>query len=214
MLSFVGDVAHALLLRAVERGLDWKRLVREASVKIGFGTCLFLGFVGGAALARTASGQAAGPGVATQASAPSVSAADRKFFAAAAEGGMSEVELGRMAAARGSNADVKAFGQHMVDDHTKVNASLKSLAAKKGVTLPSDVGAENRKLAESLSKLSGSVFDQAYMKAMVQDHVEDVAEFKKQSTAANDTDLRAFAAKNLPTLKHHLEMARAFPATS
>ena len=184
-------------------------------MKIGFGTCLFVGFVGGAALARTASGQAAGgPGVAAQASAPSVSAADRKFFAAAAEGGMSEVELGRMAAARGSNADVKAFGQHMVDDHTKVNASLKSLAAKKGVTLPSDVGAGNRKVAESLSRLSGSAFDQAYMKAMVQDHVEDVAEFQKQSTAANDTDLRAFAAKNLPTLKHHLEMARAFPATS
>jgi putative membrane protein len=203
-----------LLLEIMERELGWKNLLREASVKIGFGTCLFIGFVGGAALARTASGQAAGPGVASQASASSVSAVDLKFFSAAAEGGLSEVALGRMAATKGSNADVKAFGEHMVGDHTKVNASLKALAARKGVTLPSDVGADNRKLAESLSKLSGNAFDQAYMKAMVKDHVEDVAEFEKQSTAANDADLRAFAAKNLPTLKHHLEMARAFTAPS
>ena len=49
----------------------------------------------------------------------------------AAEGGMAEVELGRLAVEKASNDDVKKFGQRMVDDHSKANEELKEIAAKK-----------------------------------------------------------------------------------
>jgi predicted outer membrane protein len=53
---------------------------------------------------------------------------DTAFAITAAQGGLAEVKLGRLAAEKGSSADVKAFGQQMVDDHGKANERLKSVA--------------------------------------------------------------------------------------
>jgi putative membrane protein len=59
-----------------------------------------------------------------------------------------------------------------------------------------------------LEKLNGAEFDRAYMQDMVRDHQEDVAEFKKESENGGDQDLKGFAAKTLPTLQQHLQMAQ------
>jgi putative membrane protein len=69
-------------------------------------------------------------------SSAALSSADREFIMKAADGGMAEVELGRLAVNKASNSDVKAFGQRMVDDHSKANDQLMQLAQTKGVTLP------------------------------------------------------------------------------
>src|SRR5579872_5896641 len=66
-----------------------------------------------------------------------MTSADSTFATKAAQGGMAEVELGRLATERGTNAKVKEFGQQMVDDHSKGNEELKSVAANKAITLPS-----------------------------------------------------------------------------
>jgi putative membrane protein len=137
-----------------------------------------------------------------------LSAADTKFIHEAAIGGMAEVEMGRLAAEKASSADVKQFGQRMVDDHGKANDELKSLAQQKNVTLPAAVDAPHKATLDRLSKLSGAAFDRAYMREMVSDHDKDVAAFKKQSTSASDADLKAWAAKTLPTLQEHQTMAK------
>ena len=62
--------------------------------------------------------------------------ADTKFMKEAAQGGMAEVALGQLAVEKASNADVKKFGQRMVDDHSKANDKLKQLASQKNVALP------------------------------------------------------------------------------
>ena len=64
-----------------------------------------------------------------------------------------------------------------------------------------------------LSAMSGAEFDRAYMNMMVSDHNKDVAEFEKESTKGGDPDLKAFAAKTLPTLKEHQQMAKALHGT-
>lgn len=137
---------------------------------------------------------------------------DTSFMTKAAQGGMAEVELGRMAAGKAQNADVKKFAQKMIEDHSNANTELKSLATKKGVTLPSDVGAEHKATMEKLKALSGAEFDKAYVAAMVEDHKKTVAEFEKESTGGGEADVKAFAAKALPTLKMHLEMIQAMQA--
>lgn len=63
--------------------------------------------------------------------------ADTHFAMKAAQGGMAEVKMGQLAADKASSPDVKAFGQQMVDDHTKANDQLKSIAQEQGITLPS-----------------------------------------------------------------------------
>jgi putative membrane protein len=96
----------------------------------------------------------------------------------------------------------------MVDDHTKANDELKSLASKNGWNLPADIGAKNQAEKDRLSKLSGADFDLAYIKHMVTDHKKDVAEFQKESNSAKDSDLKNFATNTLPTLQEHLRLAQ------
>jgi putative membrane protein len=129
------------------------------------------------------------------------------FMLTAASGGMLEVTLGQMAQEKGSSADVKAFGQKMIEDHGKANAELKTLAASKNVTLPVKPLAEHQKHIDEMSKLSGADFDKHYMSMMVTDHQKDVAEFEKASKM-EDPDVKGFATKTLPVLKSHLEMAQ------
>jgi putative membrane protein len=130
----------------------------------------------------------------------------------AAMGGMMEVELGRMAAQQGSSDAVKQFGQRMVDDHSKANEELMSLASSKGITLATTMDEKQHKDMMKLQAMTGADFDRAYSKMMLSDHKKDVSEFEKQSTKGTDPDLKAFASKTLPTLKEHLQMASALPA--
>jgi len=138
----------------------------------------------------------------------SMDPADTDFMTKAAQGGLAEVNMGNMAASKATNADVKAFGNRMVTDHSKANDELKQLAATKGVVLPGDVNDEQKKAMDSMSSKNGKDFDKAYMDDMVKDHETDVKEFEKASKSAKDADLKAWATKTLPTLQEHLKMAK------
>lgn len=138
-----------------------------------------------------------------------LSAVDKHFIRKAAEGGLAEVELGKLATQKASSEEVKKFGQRMVDDHSKADDQLKQLAQQKGVDLPTQPGAKDQATKNRLEKLSGEQFDQAYMKDMVKDHTKDVTEFKKESTSAKDPDVKNFASQILPTLQDHLKEAKS-----
>jgi putative membrane protein len=137
---------------------------------------------------------------------------DRKFVMDVARGNMAEVELGKLAAEKGTADSVKQFGKRMADDHGKANAELKDMAEKKGVTLPSDLDAKHRQLRDRLAKLNGADFDRAYANEMVKDHKKDVADFKREAKGAKDPDLKAWASKTLPTLEDHLKQAQDMQA--
>ena len=143
------------------------------------------------------------------ASGSKLDAMDRHFIRKAGQGGLAEVELGKLAAEKGQNEEVKKFGQRMVDDHSKANDQLKQLAESKGMTLPTKLAEKDQATKARLQKLSGEQFDQAYMNDMVKDHSKDVAEFKKESTTAKDSDVKSFASQTLPTLEDHLKEARS-----
>jgi len=138
----------------------------------------------------------------------SLDPADKDFVMKAAQGGMAEVMLGQMASSKATNADVKNFGNRMVSDHGKANDELKQLAQTKGMALPADADKESKEMSDKLSKLSGKDFDKEYISGMVEDHEKDVKEFEKASKDAKDPDLKAWAAKTLPTLQDHLKMAK------
>jgi putative membrane protein len=132
---------------------------------------------------------------------------EMKFVNEAAMGGMAEVKLGQLAVEKGSSEDVKKFGQMMVDDHTKANDELKSMAQSKQIDLPTDLG-KHQKMYDKLAAMSGSDFDKAYIDAMVKDHKEDVSLFEKEANKGDDAELKAWAAKTLPTLQMHLQHAQ------
>lgn len=131
------------------------------------------------------------------------------FVSEAAMDGMAEVEAGNLALTRSQSEDVKQFAERMVIDHTKTNIELTQLATKKSIPLPKELDSKHKSLSDKLSKLSGAEFDREYVKTMVEDHEADVKAFQTQAESGSDPEVKAFAAKNLPTLQAHFETVRA-----
>jgi putative membrane protein len=145
---------------------------------------------------------------AAQAQQKEVSQKDLEFAKEAAEGGMMEVELGKLAQQQAQNQEVVQFGQRMVDDHGKANAKLKTVAEQKGIQLPTELPADAQQKYDELQQVSDAEFDKTYMDEMVQDHEKDIAAFEKQAQSGQDPELRAFAEETLPTLREHLDLAK------
>jgi putative membrane protein len=138
----------------------------------------------------------------------SMKADDKKFVRDAAIGGMTEVELGKLAAEKGSSDGVKQFGQKMVDDHTKANDELKKVAGAQSLSVPDSIDSKHRSRIDKLAKLSGAEFDRAYIKDQLKDHQQDVREFQDEAQNGNIPAVKDFAAKTLPTLQEHLTMVK------
>lgn len=138
-----------------------------------------------------------------------VNSADMKFMMMAAQGGMAEVEMGQVALKQASSDSVKQYAQKMIDDHTKANDELKGIATPKGVSLPTEPSAKHKAAMSKLSSLSGEAFDREYIKqAGNKDHADQEKLFQREATRGTDAEVKAFAAKTLPVVQEHLQMAR------
>jgi len=133
---------------------------------------------------------------------------DKKFAKDAALGGLTEVELGKVATQKASDPKVKEFAQKMVDDHTKANGELKQAASKSNIQIPDSLDSKHQSRIDKLSKLSGQDFDKAYIKDQLKDHQTDVREFSQEAQNGSDPNVKAFASTTLPVLQHHLEMVK------
>jgi putative membrane protein len=133
------------------------------------------------------------------------------FMDAAAIGGMMEVDLGNLALEKATNAQVKKFAAQMVTDHTNANTELKALAAKLEHLLPSAYPADIQAHMDAMKKLSGKEFDTHYMDMMVNDHVKTLNLFRSASSLR--TAVKDFAARTLPVLEKHHQMAKEINAS-
>lgn len=136
---------------------------------------------------------------------------DRRFVHKAAEDGKAEVQLAELAAQRASHAEVKAFAQKLVDQHSQVNSELTNIAAQKNVKLDNDD--DQDRAYKRLSRKSGHEFDQEFVEHMIDEHEKCIRMFEKASTDAKDSDVRAFAAKHLDHLRGHLQEAQSLRAS-
>jgi len=127
--------------------------------------------------------------------------------------GLAEVELGRLASQNASSPDVKRFAQRMVDDHSKASDELKGLASQKDVALATKLDDQHRAVQQKLAQLKGAAFDQAYMAHMATAHLKAVALFQEEAKTGKDADVKAWAAKMLPTLQEHLKVASSLSAS-
>jgi putative membrane protein len=142
-------------------------------------------------------GAAASPGTTVV----KMSQKDVNFIQKAAGGGAQEVENGKMAEKQAKSAEVKSIAARMVADHTRMNKELTALANRKGVTFNTGgVKAQN---------LGTGDFDRMYLKWLEEAHRTDIADFERAAKSSDDSELKAWASKTLPTLKQHLAMVQA-----
>jgi putative membrane protein len=141
-----------------------------------------------------------------------MSPADKTFVTKAASGGLAEVALGQVASQKASDPKVRQFGQQMVTDHTQANQELQQIAKQQQMAIPAKPESAETAKQQRLEAMKGSSFDAAYMKDMVQDHQQDVADFRQEAETGQNPALKGFAQKYLPVLEHHLQMAQTTAA--
>ena len=139
----------------------------------------------------------------------SVDQSTSEFMTKVSDVGMTEVKLGQMAQDKATSQRVKDFGAMMVKDHTAAGDELKNMARQKNVTLPETMSNDHQKKTDDLNKKTGKDFDKAYIKAMVDGHQSAVSDFEKASKNTKDADVKAWVDKTLPTLRMHLDSAKA-----
>jgi putative membrane protein len=132
---------------------------------------------------------------------------DKKFLAMAAQGDQNEIVLGKLAAQKATNPEVKAFGERMVKDHTQMSASMKPFVEEWGLTTSNGPDADTQKVWDKLYALSGKNFDKEYMKEMVNDHTRDLEEFTIEAKDTKDPKFQAAVVKGKSVVAAHKHMA-------
>jgi putative membrane protein len=133
---------------------------------------------------------------------------DRLFAQLLTAGGIAEVELGKLAADTSGHDGVKRFADRMVDDHSKANEALKSIAEENKIPLPDELDADHKKIRADLEKLDGAEFDLAYMAAQIVDYQKAAQLLAWEIGQGQNAELQRFAARTLPTVLEHLDMAK------
>ena len=144
----------------------------------------------------------------TTAMSASISDHDTKFAVDAANIGMMEIALGKVAQQNAKSKDVKDFGAMMVKDHTSAGDELKKIADAKHITLPTELSADDQKKIDDMKATTGKSFDKSYIDMMVKGHKNAADEFQEEIKQGSDADLRAFATKTLDVIHAHLNAAQ------
>lgn len=129
---------------------------------------------------------------------------DKMFLRGATEDDIAEVKLGQLALEKSPSDDVKAFGQKMVDDHTKLNGNLAPVADSMGVMLPKEMNKADQAEYDKLKGMSGSDFDTAYLTLMMKGNHKAMRSFRMEANSVRDPALSAAVASGESIIHEHL----------
>jgi putative membrane protein len=133
---------------------------------------------------------------------------DQQFIDMAAQTDMLEANLAQKAANQAASDDVKNYAQMLLADHTADYQQLGVLAAKDNLTVPQGLDDEHNKMIAPFEKLHGKAFDQKYIHEMIEGHTKAIAVYTRESSDAQNGDVKSYAAATLPTLQKHLDGAK------
>ena len=131
------------------------------------------------------------------------------FLKKVTNSGMAEIQLAKLAQQKATIDAVKNFAAMLERDHTAVNEQVKSLAGQRNVALPSTISDDKQKMYNDINKMTGKAFDKDYISMMIKAHGDGISLFEDTRSNASDIDVKNFADKTLPTLKMHLDSAKA-----
>jgi putative membrane protein len=133
---------------------------------------------------------------------------DTLFVKKALQGGLAEVQLGQLTLQKSNNDQVKQFAQKMIDDHTKLGDQMKPVAQQVGVAVPTEPSKKDKQTMAKLQALSGSAYDQAYIKDMVKDHKQDLSDFQMEASNGQDPAVKDAATQGSHVIAQHLQLAQ------
>lgn len=141
--------------------------------------------------------------------APNAGTTDGLFLQAITGSNLFEIQSSQVALNRSTTPALKAYAQHLIDDHTAAQAQVATLAAARGVPLPKVLPPELLLKVNTLSTLSGPAFDTAYLQEQVLAHQFTLSLLQNEQTAGKDAAVVALAAQKVPVIREHLAQAQA-----
>jgi putative membrane protein len=150
-------------------------------------------------------------GLKIEATAPKLDVQTQNFVKSARISGAFEVESSKLALQKTQNADIKAFAERMVTDHTKAAEELGQITANKSIRIEEPATADkldkkHEELLEKLRKASAAEFDKLYVKMQQTAHDDAVKLFTQYSQKGTNPALKTYAEETLPTLQDHKKM--------
>jgi putative membrane protein len=126
------------------------------------------------------------------------------FLIKSADARMMNAQLGLLAIEKGTNSEIRDFGQRIMEDHAVLLEKIKKLAIQRNIALPDQIS--NRKIDDhrNLSKENGREFDRTFIKMIIADHERDRKLFNK-AAECNDPEVSAFAKRYLPLIQSDLQ---------
>lgn len=141
---------------------------------------------------------------------PANEAAAPDFVAKAAASDMFEISAAQVALKKSTNAQVKAFAQMMVKDHTKSTNDLKAAIAQSGqaITPPAALPADLQGKLDDLSKASAADFDKAYMDNQVDAHQAALDLLQRYAQDGDVPAIKSFAQTTVAVVQGHYDQAK------
>jgi putative membrane protein len=125
-----------------------------------------------------------------------------------------DVDYGKLAVKTTKNAEVKAFAETMIRDHTAVNDKAAALAKKLSLTpeasaTSKSLKSDGDKMLAKLKGMSGAEFDKAYVDNEVAYHESVIGALNTVLLPnAKNADLKALLETGKPIFESHLEHAK------
>lgn len=128
---------------------------------------------------------------------------DAQFVVDVVTANYGEVKLAQLAQQKSANAEIKDVAKMLETDHNAVLADLKSLAATKGITVPTEESGEAKDKVKDLSDDKSSEFDKEWCETLMDNHKNSISKFENAANDLTDPDLKNFVNTVLPKLRTH-----------
>ena len=129
---------------------------------------------------------------------------DRAFLQAAHQSNLAEITTGKLAQQKSGNARVRALGREWVMHHTMLDASVKKVAKRYGVSLPSRPNAEQRAQAAKDAKLSGATFDRTWLNGELTGHVKTRTAGRTELARGSNAEVLKLDRTAAPVVQKHI----------
>jgi putative membrane protein len=128
---------------------------------------------------------------------------DKNFLRDVVEANLAEIQLGKLASQKATSAEVKAFAEKMVTDHTNMNQQIGSIADSLGIMVPRKLSKEDQATYDKLNKLPSDQFETQYITLVAMNHRKDLHAFREEMVATNDENIHDAILKTAPIVYEH-----------
>lgn len=138
---------------------------------------------------------------------------DRVFLEQAAENGHAEVSAGRLALTKARDPKVRDFAQRMVDEHTRAHDDLRTLASARQHQIPTEASTAQKGREMVIANVGDDSFDRRYLNQMgIEAYRTSIPLYEKTARESRDPEVKAFASRQLPAMRQHMQDAQALKA--